>query len=334
MSDELSIINGTVEMAFLESEGQAWHGLGQAVPTGADTYAWLAASNMGAWTIKSAPVLFYDEENDEVLSNRRNKVLYRSDTREPLSTVGSSYKPVQPAEVIEFFTDIINGLGFEMCTAGVLFGGRKFWAQANIGQSVNILGKDRVDGKLLLATACDGSLATTAQWTTTRVVCNNTLSMAVNGRTDRLKVSHAKLFDANKVKEELGLVNDSFKEWASIAERMTQIEILEADTIDYFARVFDIYTPEEMSNNIDDRLQIAGNSKTVMNCYELFCGTGQGSELVTAKGTLWGAVNAVTEYADHRRATRTIDSRMDSAWFGTYNGFKNRAWDEALLKVA
>lgn len=333
MAHELSVIDGIVEMAYLQSEGAAWHGLGNELPNGATQDDWLKATNMGNWTIKSAPVLFFDDETEEVHANHRSKVLFRSDTKEPLSTVGASYKPVQPAEVIEFFSDIIESMGFEMSTAGVLFGGKKFWAQANIGQSVNILGKDRVDGKLLLATACDGSLATTAQWTTTRVVCNNTLSMAVNGKTDRMKVSHASVFNADKVKQELGLVSDSFSEWSSLAERMASTEILEAAAFDYFARVFDIYTSEDKDKNLDDRLQIAGQSTNVRECFDLFSGQGLGAELVSAKNTVWGAVNAVSELTDHRRKTRTWDSRFDSAMFGNGATIKNNAWDEALLFI-
>jgi len=220
-----------------------------------------------------------------------------------------------------------------MSTAGVLFGGKKFWAQANIGQSVNILGKDRVDGKLLLATACDGSLATTAQWTTTRVVCNNTLSMAVNGKTDRMKVSHASVFNADKVKQELGLVSDSFAQWADIAERMAMTEILEVSAYDYFARTFDVYTAEDKEKDLDERLQIAGQSNVVRTCFDLFSGQGMGAELVSARNTVWGAVNAVTEYQDHARKTRTWDARFDSAMFGNGATIKNNAWDEALLMI-
>ena len=71
-----------------------------------------------------------------------------------------------------------------------------------------------------------------------------------------------------------------------------------------------------------------------MNCYELFQGAGIGSGMDTAKGTLWGASNSVTEQIDHRRKTRTVDSRMDSAWFGQGSNIKIKAWDEAILRLA
>src|SRR3546814_20756798 len=107
------------------------------------------------------------------------KVLYRSDTKAPLAVVSKRFQVVQPGEILEFYRDLTEVGGFELETAGVLRGGRKFWALARTGQSVSLKGRDRVDGYLLLATACDGTLATTAQFTSVRVVCNNTLSIAL-----------------------------------------------------------------------------------------------------------------------------------------------------------
>ena len=90
------------------------------------------------------------------------KVLYRSDSKLPLAVVSKRYQVVQPGEILEFYRDLTEVGGFELETAGVLREGRKFWALARTGQSTTLKGRDRVDGYLLLATACDGSLATTA----------------------------------------------------------------------------------------------------------------------------------------------------------------------------
>lgn len=92
-----------------------------------------------------------------------NKVLYRSDTKAPLAVVSKRFLVVQPGEILEFYRDLTAVNGFELETAGVLREGRKFWALARTGQSTVLKGRDRVDGYLLLATACDGTLATTAQ---------------------------------------------------------------------------------------------------------------------------------------------------------------------------
>ncbi|WP_163110586.1 DUF932 domain-containing protein, partial [Acinetobacter baumannii] len=81
----------------------------------------------------------------------------RSDTRAPLSVVSARYQVVQPLEVLDFYRDLTEVGGFELETAGVLKEGRKFWALAKTGQTGTLKGKDKVDGYLLLATACDGT---------------------------------------------------------------------------------------------------------------------------------------------------------------------------------
>ncbi|MBR7539987.1 DUF932 domain-containing protein, partial [Mycobacterium tuberculosis] len=80
-----------------------------------------------------------------------NKVLYRSDTLEPLSVVSQRYQEVQPSEILEFYRDLTEQADFELETAGVLKGGRKFWALAKTGQSTALKGKDVSNGYILLA---------------------------------------------------------------------------------------------------------------------------------------------------------------------------------------
>src|SRR5687767_10746711 len=123
------------------------------------------------WEIEESEVRYITGSNNvgTIKSFPANKVLYRSDTKAPLAVVSNRFKVVQPGDVLEFYRDLTADSGFELETAGVLREGRKFWALARTGQSTVLRGRDRVDGYLLLATACDGTLATTAQFTSVRV---------------------------------------------------------------------------------------------------------------------------------------------------------------------
>lgn len=145
------------------------------------------------------------------------KVLYRSDTKAPLSVVSGRYQVVQPQQVLEFYRDLTEVSGYELETAGVLKAGRKFWALARTGKSSALKGNDVVNGYLLLATSCDGTLATTATPTTIRVVCNNTLSIALSGASSAIKVPHSTSFDAQAVKKQLGI---AVSQWDSFMYRM------------------------------------------------------------------------------------------------------------------
>ncbi|MDD1847312.1 DUF932 domain-containing protein, partial [Aeromonas veronii] len=71
-------------------------------------------------------------------------------------------------------------------------------------------------------------------------------------------------------------------------------------------------------------------SRPILKLQELYQGTGMDSDLVSAKNTAWGLVNAVTEYFDHHRRARSQDNRLDSAWFGQGAQLKSHALEQAL----
>ncbi len=180
-----------------------WHGLGNRLTQGQPLEIWLKQAGM-EWAIHEAPVQFQSAiANSQQFEGQ--KVLYRNDTTAPLSVVSDRYQVVQPREVLEFYRDLVSAGGFELETAGVLKGGKKLWALAKTGRETVLRGGDRVKAYLLLATACDGTLATTCQYTGVRVVCNNTLQMAVGDDTGAIRVPHSTKFDATSVKRELGL---------------------------------------------------------------------------------------------------------------------------------
>ncbi|VWC41443.1 hypothetical protein BCO23253_07138 [Burkholderia contaminans] len=167
-------------MAYVGAD--PWHGLGNKLAPKQPLEVWARAAGMD-WRIEEAEVRFVAAGNRSLGSIHafpEQKVLYRSDTKVPLSVVSSRYQVVQPEEILEFYRDLTEIGGFQLETAGGLKEGRKLWALARTGQSGMLKGKDEINGYLLLATACDGTLATTAQFTSVRVVCNNTLQIALD----------------------------------------------------------------------------------------------------------------------------------------------------------
>lgn len=184
-------------------QGQTpWHGLGNQLSDKQPLEVWLREAGMD-WQIESSPVHYLTANSANVYPDA--KVLYRSDTGDALSVVSNRYQEVQPREVLEFYRDLVDLGGFELETAGVLKGGKKLWALARTGEETLLKGNDLVQGYLLLATACDGTLATTAQFTSVRVVCNNTLQLATAESSGAIKVPHSTKFDADKVKQQLGI---------------------------------------------------------------------------------------------------------------------------------
>ena len=308
-----------------------WHNLGHALPAQQSTDTWAQAAGMD-WEIRESPVRFITEQAGmlgTIKSFEDFKVLYRSDNKDALSVVGSRYQVVQPRQVLDFYRDLTEVSGFELDTAGVLKGGRKFWALARTGKSTMLKGGDLVNGYLLLATSCDGTLATTATPTTIRVVCNNTLAAALQGgAANAIKGPHSTSFVPQAVKQQLGI---AVTQWDSFMYRMKTLserKVKNHEAMNYFLKVLC------QTDTHQDPTQGLLSERALKKVQEMFDGRGRGAELTAAKGTAWGLLCAVTEYVDHERRARSAEYRLDSAWFGQGAQLKQRALEQALALAA
>lgn len=304
-----------------------WHGLGNLLTAQQPIDVWAQQAGMD-WNIREASVRFVAEHDSNISSIHtfpENKVLFRSDTNAPLSVVSQRYQVVQPREILEFYRDLTEISGFELETAGVLKGGRKIWALAKTGQTTALRGNDVTNGYVLLATACDGTLATTAQFTSIRVVCNNTLAVALAGGTGAVKVPHSTSFDPEAVKKQLGISVSSWDEFMYRMKILSERKVKSVEAERYFLRVFTDHNTKAMGQT---------NERAMAKALTLFDGQGKGSDLDSAKGTAFGLLNAVTEFVDHERRARSTDHRLESAWFGQGAAIKQKALEQALLMAA
>lgn len=304
-----------------------WHGLGHQLISNQPIEVWQARAGMD-WSIESSEVRFVTGQSHlgAIHAFPEQKVLYRSDSREPLSVVSSRYVVVQPREILEFYRDLTDAGGFELETAGVLRGGRKFWALARTGQSGMLKGRDHVKGYLLLASACDGTLATTAQFTSVRIVCNNTLQIALGDGMGAVKVPHRSQFDAQAVKRQLGIATSSWEAFMMRSKALAERKVTDSAAEAFLRKVLTYPAP--------DRDGVSVNERALKAVGELYSGRGKGSNLPSASGTAWGLLQSVTEFVDHHRRARSDDHRRDAAWFGPGATLKQKAWDEALRLVA
>ena len=306
----------------------AWHHLGGETREGAPIEEWLVAAGMN-FEIKSSPVKF-DVELDgfpytgNVKTFDGRRVFYRADNGQPIAVHSNRYQVVQPREILEFFSNMIDSAGYRLNTAGVLGSGSKYWALADTGASVNLNG-DKLLGYLLLATAADGTLATTAQFTAMRVVCHNTLEMSLRAAgAGAIKVPHSTTFNADAVKADLG-IEATWDQFVSDADRLMSTPVSRDMLVDM---VVDVVGDPDQPKTCEDQ------PRGVKNVIELFNGRARGADLVGSRGTAWGFVNAVTEYADYHVRARSEDTRLNSAWFGRGNAIKNKAYAVAMDRIA
>lgn len=342
MAHELTTrANGFTEMAYTGEK--PWHNLGQQLTAGASIEEWQTAAGLD-WRIQRSKVRYFAERDESVqLELPDQHVLFRSDTKAALGVVSNKYKVVQPGAVLEFFRDLVSSSGFELSTAGTLFGGKKLWALAKITEAVAEIGLgDKVGGYLLLATSCDGSTATTGKFVMERVVCNNTLTIAMAEGGKAVKASHRTAFSAEGMKQALGVASASFTGMVDNMRALTQVKVsrpMAEQIIRGLLRPAEAKaTPVTDSAAFIAKL-IAPAADDVRaprgeaDILRLFSGAAKGDALPGVHGTAWGLLNAVTEYVDHHATSKSDSHRMNSAWFNGGDDLKTAAFDKLLALV-
>lgn len=321
MAAAISMVGGVAEMAYVGAT--PWHGLGNKLVEGASIETWKEAAGMN-WMVKRSRVRFGDGDRAGIMEDKH--VLFRSDTKAPLGIVSNKYKVVHPGEVLEFFRDLVADNGFVLNTAGVLFGGSRFWALAKIGPDASIVGADLLGQYLLLSTSCDGTLATTATPTTVCVVCNNTLTMALSAKSaQRVTIGHRSVFDPRSVKDRLGIATGGFGDFLAATRKLAAKQTTNGKAAEFIAQLL-VDTKTVLGEDVR-------KSKQYAKIMGLFEGAGMGSELDSREGTMWGVVNAVTEFVDHHARAKETDNRLASAWFGRGDDLKTAAMERALTTI-
>lgn len=308
--------DGTAEFAYAGQK--AWHGLGQLVPENATVEEMAVAAGMD-WKIERAAVKYatpYAPASAHEVPGR--VVLYRSDTSAPLSIVSARFQEVQPRDALEFFRDMTEAGGYTMETAGTMRGGSRMFALVKAAHDFELPGGDLVATRLLFATACDGSMATHVRPTTVRVVCRNTLAMAM-ARGDTIAVRHSTKFDPNSVKERLQKIDARFDAFAQAAELMARTAVTTKKAESFLESLL----PTPLNGLVQD-------SRAYKQVLALFNGGAKGADLTSSRGTMWGLLNAVTEYVDHHARSSSDENRLESATFGAGDALKSRALDFAV----
>ena len=325
MSALLDTSTGRAAIAYVGET--PWHKSGQELQKGASIETWTREAGLD-WTVGQASVA-YRTPDQGVKTVDDRCVLYRSDTGGALGIMSRSrYNVVQPAEVLEFYRDLVDATdgAFDLETAGALNDGKRVWALARRRESASIMGQDEIRPYLMLATSYDGTMSTVGKFTTVRVVCNNTLTMANAREQGDVRIPHSRQFDANAVKTELASVDDRFKAFMNKANKLACIPVTDKQAIDYFARLYGPKPTLNLTDDLPEEREFTPRQKNTINALMKNFYDGPGAELLSSRGTVWGVLNAVTRYQDFDAPTRGDESnRFASGQFGAGAKVKERA---------
>ena len=304
MAHELEMVDGEAQMAYRASQGKPWHRLGNPVSDDMTPVEMMRAAGVD-WEVEKVPS-FIDFNGKQVATGMES--LVRSTDGKVLTQVGKGWNPVQNREAFEFFTDFVANGDMVMDTAGSLKGGKIVWALADVQDGFTLFGGDEVQGYLLFSNPHMYGKSIDIKFVLTRVVCNNTLSVALTEKSQpSVRVNHRSEFDAERVKEILGLSHNRVENFKEAAEFLGSKQYNKDILNTYFGEVFGKSTREDKDL-----------SRTAERAAELV-ETQPGANF--RPGSMWNMFNAVT-YLNTHELCRSDDTRLHSNWFGA-NSKKN-----------
>ncbi len=309
MSHELEIVEGKAQMAY--AGDTPWHGLGVKVPADLSPDQMLSKAGLN-WTVGKESIITSGGH-----SIPDKKALVRSSDNKVLDIVGKDWNPVQNEEAFGFFNDFVMSGDMEMHTAGSLKGGQIVWGLAKVKESFKVFGNDEVESYLLFTNPHRFGQSVDVRFTPIRVVCNNTLTLSLQQKSQNaVKLNHKKAFDADAVKDMLGVASFKLQQYKEMAEFLGSKQFNDKTFSEYLTSLFPSYSKAE-----GDTV-----SKPAQRILELV-DTQPGAQY--ASGSWWSAFNAVTYFTDHERG-RDADARLQSAWYGQSKNLKLKALETAI----
>lgn len=251
-----------------------------------------------------------------------------SDTNEQLGVVGERYTPIQNGDAFKFFDSLVEEGAAIYETAGALGKGERVWILAKLPKSFSILSEDKVECYCLLYNSHDGTSPLSVMFTPIRVVCQNTLNMALGSKKAQniVKIRHTtyaedRISEAGRI---LKYMSTYFNEIGEECHKLSEFTIDDAFIVNF---------KDLMFGKEDEIPDSAGRAKAIRaNRLEIFdkrMQSGMGVNIPGVVGTPWHLVNAAVEMADYDMPKIGKDP-TESVLFGSSAEFKQRAWDTAF----
>jgi phage/plasmid-like protein (TIGR03299 family) len=308
--------------SFVTVREPAWHNLGVVIEDHVNTAEMLRIGNLAGWNVRveevELPAGYYAETPQ--FRTVRNSPFVPGNT-DVLGYVGSRYVPIQNEEAFSFGDALLDGGQWE--TAGSLRGGTRVFGSLRLEHEVAVGGVDQIDSYLLVSTSHDGTLPIQASVTPVRVVCSNTLNLALSGAKQTFKIRHTTNV-AGKVqaaREALGLADQYLHVWT---DEMNVLADTSFTNIQFEELIQSLYAPKSDSK--------AGATRAQKR-HEIIWDLWTGDTVGDAFGTAYGALNALNEELMWFRNGRGDNSLVNVA--ASRSGF-NPIWNaenNGLLKA-
>jgi len=299
---------------------EPWHKQGVRVESALTSEEAIIKAGLDYEVAKIPTSYAFGDENRIILDKYAT---VRTDTGVALGVVGKIYNILQNKDAFRFFDGIVGVKEAMYDTAGALGKGERVWLLAKLPDYIRTAGNDITEKFLLLSNSHDGSSTVEVLFTGIRVVCENTLNIALSNATNKVSLRHTasvglKLDDVRKT---LGLANQKFQLLEDLSKKLTKIRITSKQLIP-------LIKESGVVPNVNDD-ELSGRAKNIIEEVSRLFETGRGADLESAKGTAWGAWNSIIEYVDFYRGGKA-ENRASSLLFGSGAKIKQKAWEKVV----
>ena len=297
-------IGSNGEVAFASLREPAWHNLGTVFQDEVNTNEMLKLAHLDNWNVRLEDVSLPDGfSSDKSYSFVTRTNPFDRTQNDVLGVVGERYVPLQNEDLFSFGDNLLDG-GGRWETAGSIKNGRVVFGSIALTDSITLdpNGRaDKIDNYLLINTSHDGSIAIQASITPVRVVCANTLNLALSAFKGKksvkqtFKIRHTQTAEGKiaVAREALGLAKTYIDEFSLMANAMIEKEITKSQ----FDQIVELAYPVPEKD-------AKGSVKKYDAKIDLLNSIYVGQYNDTISGTAWGAYNALTERLDWYRNSR------------------------------
>lgn len=286
-----------------------------------------------------APAYAYIDKDGQKIGKRipDRFATYRKDTMVTFNVVGSKYTICQNSKAFEFFDSIVGQGEAIYQSAGMLRNGVVMWLSAKLPSTISIPGTD-VNNYLLFTNNHDGLRSLTVMFTPINVVCENTLAMALQDkRGNRMDIRHTSSLK-EKVEEShriLGIVKKQTKEYQEVYDKMIDFKMTNFEIDNFIHSVF--LSPTELNSiraGMPFEVIVSTRKRNVLADVKEYSRTGIGQNIVSTKGTLFGAFSAITGYFTNSKPYSSEEHKLESMFFeGNDSRVMQKAFNLAVEKL-
>ena len=295
-----------------------WHGLGNEVDPNVTTMEMLEAAGL-KWKVEKRPLFM---QSSKGLIQTSKFALVRETDEKVLTFISDDWNPVQNETALNFFKDYCEAGQLTLETAGSLRGGKVIWALAKLNVGFTLNGNDVTNGYVLLTSHHEVGHCTSVRTVTIRVVCANTMAMALRSEHDlHWYQNHLSEFDVNAAK---AAVEQSHELLALAHEQATILNGINLTELEIVQILAPFFQPTEDWQALVEPANQNKHLSAVLASVNFAPGA--------APNTGWGVLQGVTHWADHV-AGRETDARLNNAWFGKNAALKLQV-NKKLLELA